>query len=116
MNEMSRLTAIGSSAAERSCQVSPRSVERNSRLPATSAHTTFAAGALSSAVFGIGIGVAEETGPLEADALAAGDAVTVADGALLGDGDALGAFEAGDVQLASKTASASDEALKHVPV
>jgi len=56
-------------------------------------------------VFGIGIGVAEEPGADEADALAVGDAVTVADGALLGVGDALGALEAGGVQPVSRKIS-----------
>lgn len=63
-------------------------------------------GALSCAVFGMGIGVAEELGAL-ADALAVGDAVTVADGSLLGDGDALGALEAGGVQPVSRNSSAA---------
>jgi hypothetical protein len=39
--------------------VSPRSEERKSRVPATSAHTTFADGALSCAVVGSGIGLDE---------------------------------------------------------
>ena len=105
MNAISRPKASGSSDAERSCHVSPRSVERKSRLPATSAQTTFAEGALSCAVFGIGIGVAE--GPVAVDAAAVGAAVTVADGTLLGDGDALAALEAGGVQPVSRRSSAA---------
>ena len=73
-------------------------------MPATSAQTTFAEGALSCAVFGIGIGVAEEAA-VEADALTVGNAVTVADGALLGVCDALGALEPGGVQPVSRKIS-----------
>jgi hypothetical protein len=58
-------------------------------------------------VFGIGIGVAEEPGADEADALAVGDAVPVADGTLLGDGDAFGALVAGGVQPVSRKSSAA---------
>jgi hypothetical protein len=58
-------------------------------------------------VFGIGIGVAEELGAVDADAMAVGDAGTVAAGALLGDGDALGPLEAGGVQAVSRKSSAA---------
>jgi hypothetical protein len=64
-------------------------------------------GALNCAKLGIGIGVAEEPGAVEADALAVADAVTVADGALLGDGDALAALETGGVQPVSRKSSAA---------
>jgi hypothetical protein len=67
----------------------------------------FAEGALSCAVLGSAIGVADAPGAVEADALAVGDAVPVADGSLLGDGDALGALEAEGVQPVSRQSSAA---------
>jgi hypothetical protein len=38
---------LADDGTERSCQASPRSTERNRRLPATKAHTTLALGTLS---------------------------------------------------------------------
>src|SRR2546428_1050235 len=69
---ISRLEPTGSNATKCSCQVSARSVERKSRAPATSAHTTLADGALSCAKLGSAIGVAETVGEGAADAVEAG--------------------------------------------
>jgi hypothetical protein len=60
---------------------------------------------LSCAKLGIGIGVAEEPGTVEEDALAIGDAVTVANGARLD--DALGALARGGVQPVSRKSIAA---------
>ena len=87
MKAISRLEPTGSNATKCSCQVSARSVERKSRAPATSAHTTLADGALSCAKLGSAIGVAETVGEGAADAVEAG--------AVLGDGGAVEALDAG---------------------
>src|ERR1700687_708450 len=84
---ISRFGPGGSSAADRSCQPSPRSVERKSRTPATSAHTTLPDGALSCAVLGSVIGVTATVGD--------GDAVAVPVGVALADGGTVVAVEAG---------------------
>jgi hypothetical protein len=62
--------------SDRSAQVSPRSVERKSRVPAMSAHTTVPDGALSCATLGNGIGVDDgELVGAEVVATAVGDGV-----------------------------------------
>ncbi|TME71768.1 MAG: rod shape-determining protein [Chloroflexi bacterium] len=76
----------------RSAQVSPRSDERKSRVPPTSAHTTVADGALICAIEGSEIG----DGDGELDAVGVGDgaaAVGVALGVGVGDVAAFGWFE-----------------------
>src|SRR5437867_9902011 len=62
MKAISRLEPTGSNATKCSCQVSARSVERKSRAPATSAHSTLADGALSCATLGSAIGVDDTVG------------------------------------------------------
>src|SRR5439155_10919197 len=78
--------------SERSAHVSPRSDERKSRVPPTSAHTTVAEGALICAIEGSEIGV----GVGELDAVGVGDGAAVVEVALgvgVGDVAAFGWFE-----------------------
>ena len=70
MNDMTTGSCDG---AGRSCQVSPRSVERNSRESATSVQTTVPVGVSICAVFGSGINV----GGAVAATVAVGAAVAV---------------------------------------
>jgi hypothetical protein len=111
MKAISRLGPSGSSAADRSCQVSPRSVERKSRLPATSAHTTFAEGALSWAVLGSVIGVAETVG--EGAGEVVGARVALAEGgAVVGVEVAGGAAQA--LKRTSRAAMTNDRDIRNM--
>src|SRR3981189_2407286 len=74
MNENNGFAACGGSG--RSCQVSPRSVLRKSRVFATSAQITVPEGALIWATFGSGISVGDAVGAAVA---AVGAAVVGAD-------------------------------------
>jgi len=92
-----------SKVTERSCQVSPLSVERKRRLSATNAHTTLPDGALNCAVLGKVIGVATTVGEVAAVGVDAG--VLVADGSAVGAFDAGGGAEQADERTSSAVAT-----------
>src|SRR5258708_33462479 len=92
MNGTRPFTGCGGTG--RSAHVSPRSVERKSRVPATNAHTTVALGAERSVKLGRGMRVGVGDGAVVRVAVGAGvgvglAAATVADGL----GDAAGCAE-----------------------
>src|SRR5260221_3886118 len=96
----------------RSCQVVPRSFERNRRVPPTSAHTTSPEGALRFADVGRVIGVPVGVATAEGAWLAVGVAVVVGAALAVTAGDALG--EAAGPQAARHDASTS-EASRFIP-
>src|SRR5437762_7009481 len=83
-------SGVGPPASERSAHVSPRSDDRKRRVPPTSAQTTVLDGALSCAVDGNAIGVADAAGESVGVATGVGDAVGEFVGEGLGDAAAFG--------------------------
>ena len=82
-----RFCPSGSVRTGRSSQLSPRSLDRKSRVRSTKAHTTFLEGALSCAKLGSVIGVA--------DTVSDGDTVGVGAWAGLADGGVVVALDTG---------------------
>jgi hypothetical protein len=84
---MNAMSPIGiPDGTPRSSHVVPRSLERNSRVPATSAHTMSPDGALIVAMFGSVIGVPVGVGAAVGDGLGVGVAVGAGLGVALGEG------------------------------